>query len=292
MSQNTNTITDLIARQRNILAGKTAEPTAEDLEAALKTYEKCRWHGIRVQPCDTHTRLLRLHDGKNQLPMVFIKSGTPSGELFKGPALAVAGSRNLTGNENPALLKEIISNLPDNVRIITGLAFGTEQATVEYALDRGLKITAVCATGLDDVYPTASRGLAERIAATPGCALVSPFLPDTAPLAVNFFLRNRVKVLLSDTVLVLAMKSKGSGMMTARIAFMEKTPVIAVPGHPLDDSHAGCNQLIKENIADIYTDITDITEKLLCRQLLPSKERKHAVSPPGFSTMFQADQPQ
>ena len=76
--------------------------------------------------------------------------------------------------------------------------------------------------------------------------------PKTAPLAINFLIRNKIIAGLADTVFVTESKIKGGAMFTARLAYNYGRDVLAVPGRVDDIRSAGCNQLIKEGIAEMW----------------------------------------
>lgn len=133
--------------------------------------------------------------------------------------------------------------------IISGLAFGTDTAAHKAALDLGVPTVAVLPTGTDTVYPLANRDLAERMASTTGCGLVSFFPEKTQAEAWRFIERTKQLVLMCDAVVIVSSKERGTSILAARYAYDIGIPVYAIPGRP-DDIHArGCNALICEQTA-------------------------------------------
>lgn len=195
--------------------------------------------------------------GLNDSPlMLFIKSKTAPEELFDKSASsfkAAVGTRDID-DYGSRMTKSLISKYstanPGTV-IVSGLDIGVDKLAHITALECGLRTIAVLPTELDSVYPHCHKELAERIAETPGCALVSPFAPGTAPETVNFILRNRVIAALSDTTIVLQSKIKGGAMMTAKQAYDLDKEVYAVPGRADDVRSEGCNRLIADEIANL-----------------------------------------
>ena len=118
------------------------------------------------------------------------------------------------------------------------------------------------ATGIDAVYPWQHERLAMEMVRTPGCALVTDYPLRTAPVALNFIRRNRIIAGLARAVVVVESKSKGGSLMTARYATEYGRDVYALPGRADDLRSAGCNSLIRENMAEIITTPEDLAARL------------------------------
>jgi DNA processing protein len=101
----------------------------------------------------------------------------------------------------------------------------------------------VCATGLDQVYPARSTGLAARIRGR-GC-LLSPFPPGTPPRRHHFALRTRLLCALAAGTLVVEAPAGCGSLRTAQQSRLLGKPVFAVPGSIRDPQARGCNQLIR-----------------------------------------------
>ncbi|MGC1729279.1 MAG: DNA-processing protein DprA, partial [Steroidobacteraceae bacterium] len=141
----------------------------------------------------------------------------------------------------------------------SGLALGIDAASHEGALRGGGATIAVCATGLDRVYPADHAQLAARIRA--GGALVSEFPPGTAPLRGNFPLRNRIISGLSLGTLVVEAGRQSGALITARLALEAGRDVFAIPGSIHSPQSHGCHQLIRdgarlvEAAGDVWTEL-------------------------------------
>lgn len=191
--------------------------------------------------------------------MLFVRSETDPEELFNSRHIckykAVVGTRDMSPYGKAAtekIVSEYRRTSPSTV-FVSGLAIGIDTTAHKSALAEGFRTIAVLPTGLDTVYPNCNRKLAETIAGTPGCALVSPFAPGTAPEPVNFLLRNRVIAGLCLTTIVVESKAKGGALVTARAAFSYGRKVYAVPGRIEDYRSEGCNALIQEGTAELLT---------------------------------------
>lgn len=171
--------------------------------------------------------------------------------------IAIVGTRDIDAKAQEHIrmlvngLKDAATKSNKHVLIVSGLAIGVDFAAHKAALDCGVPTVAVLPTGLDNIYPNPHRGIAEKMADTPGCGLLTQFEDGTAPSALNFLDRNATIALISDIVIVVASKAKGGAMVTAKLAHSFDTPVFAIPGDPDDVRRAGCNDLIRKGISEM-----------------------------------------
>jgi DNA processing protein len=137
------------------------------------------------------------------------------------------------------------------VTITSGLAVGIDAASHEGALHGGGQTVAVCATGLNRVYPTKHADLATRIRASG--VLLSEFPPGTPPLQMNFPRRNRLISGLSRGTLVVEAARQSGSLVTARRAVEQGRPLFAIPGAIHHGSTSGCHKLIREGATLVET---------------------------------------
>ena len=203
----------------------------------------------------------QMHFHQCEVPTEIYTDGDLSALLDPSrPRVVLTGTRDNRAWE-PHIILEVVSklaSLPCKPVIISGLAIGTDAHVHKYALELGLPTVAVMPTGLDKIYPFANEGLAERIRNTPGCALLTQFPVNTAPMALNFLARNTTMAMLADVGIVLFSKKKGGSMIVARKMVDLGKPVWAVPGRLDDVNSAGCNDLIRQGYAIILSDVSDL----------------------------------
>ncbi|MFT5449445.1 MAG: DNA processing protein [Gammaproteobacteria bacterium] len=203
---------------------------------------------------DEYPRLLREID---DAPPVLFVCGNPA--LLHGPHLAIVGSRNPTrpGCETAYDFAGSLCRL--DVGIVSGLAAGIDAAAHRGALAAGGVTIAVAAHGLDRVYPREHRKLAREIADSG--ALVSEFVPGTAPLREHFPRRNRIISGLSLGVLVVEAAMRSGSLITARMGAEQGREVFAVPGSIHNPMARGCHALIRQG-AKLVETVGDLTEEL------------------------------
>lgn len=189
------------------------------------------------------------------------------------PQLAIVGSRHPTAAGRRTARDFAFWFADHGVGVTSGLALGIDAASHEGALAaKGLTI-AVCATGLDCVYPTANTALAERIAGSG--ALVSEFPPGTLPLPAHFPQRNRLISGLSMGTLVVEAAERSGSLITARYALEQGRDVFAIPGSIHSPTARGCHRLLKagatlvESAADVLREL----QFLLASQQLAAPEQ-------------------
>ena len=71
-------------------------------------------------------------------------------------------------------------------------------------------------------------------------------------------------VSISDCLVVVESAEKGGAMVTARIASDYDRDVFALPGRTSDIYSAGCNSLIRRNVASLVGSADDLIDAMRC----------------------------
>lgn len=228
------------------------KPDWSRVENDLRWAEKQDCHIIplfdpRYPPC--------LKEIADPPPVLFVR-GNP--EVLVTPQLAIVGSRNPSagGRYHAQAFARSLAN--SGLTITSGLALGVDAASHEGALEVG-KTIAVAGTGLDRIYPSRHRDLAQRILAQG--AIVSEFPLGTTAIAGNFPRRNRIISGLSLGTLVVEAAVKSGSLITARLAAEQGREVFAIPGSIQNPLSRGCHQLLQQG-AKLVENVTDILEEL------------------------------
>lgn len=208
---------------------------------------------------------------------LYIKSNSPISELWPEERISVVGTRDISsyGREWCSRIVNSLAAAPERPAIVSGLALGVDIEAHRTALDNGLPTIAVLPTGPDSIYPYRHRIHAERIVSAPHSALITDYPPGTAPLAIHFLRRNRIIAGLSKATILIESKIKGGGMMTCRLAFSYNRDVYALPGRIDDTRSQGCNELIRQKIAEPIVSAASLVESL---GLSYRKHREHTDS--------------
>lgn len=183
------------------------------------------------------------------------------GELLETDSVGVAivGTRRMTayGRDMTARIASDLARA--GVTIVSGLARGVDGVAHQAALDAGGRTIAVLGSGVNRIYPPEHRKLASRIEEQG--AVLSDYLPETPPDAVNFPPRNRIISGLALGVVVVEAPDRSGALITVDFAADHGRDVFAVPGQATAANSSGCNRLIRDG-ARLVRSGQDVLEDL------------------------------
>lgn len=181
--------------------------------------------------------------------------------------IAIIGTRKPT-SYGRQVTTELAQKLAERgAVIVSGLAHGVDGVAHEAVVKSGGTAVAVLASGLDTIYPSTHRQLADRILETGG-AIVGENPPGTPPLQFRFLQRNRIVAGLADIIIVTEASNRSGTMNTVAHALEQGKDVYAVPGPITSSMSAGCNILIAQGA----TPIINIDQFI--DQLFPAPSKK------------------
>jgi len=193
-------------------------------------------------------------------------------DALSEPGVAIVGTRNTTGYGRKVARKLSKELSESGLCIFSGLAHGIDAIAHQAAVDTNGKTVAVLGSGINWVYPSENRDLANDIVQKNG-VVITEYPPGTKPDAGNFPVRNRIVSGLSYGTLVIESGIQGGSIITAELALDQNREVFAVP-HAIENlSGTGCNFLIKSGAAKLVQTVDDILE-----ELPGSKNVKHRTS--------------
>ncbi|MBN2445567.1 MAG: DNA-processing protein DprA [Phycisphaerae bacterium] len=214
-------------------------------------------HGVRIicsDDTDYPEALKRIPDA----PIVLYVKGElrPTDAV----ALAVVGTRrcSIHASEQARRFGELLAQA--GFTVVSGLARGIDAFAQHGAVDAGGRSIAVLGNGLADIYPPENRALADKL--VEHGALVTELPMRSAVQRENFPGRNRIIAGLSLGTLVIEAPQRSGALITARLANDYNREVFALPGRVQDPIAQGTNELIRDGIAKLVTDLTDITDEL------------------------------
>lgn len=208
--------------------------------------------------------------------------------VLRHPQLAMVGSRNPTAGGRSTAREFAQYFARAGLAITSGLALGIDAACHEGALAADGLTVAVCAHGLDQLYPRENAGLGEKIVLQGG-ALVSEFAPGVPPLKAHFPQRNRIIAGLALGTLVVEAARESGSLITARHAGEAGRDVFAIPGSIHNPLARGCHRLIRqgaklvETAADVLSELPFSLQKQLATGDTPTAKGA-AATPPRWTT--------
>ena len=218
-------------------------------------------------------------------PVLFVRGRS---EALGAPQLAMVGSRHPTANGARTARDFAFHFAHQGLAITSGLAVGIDAASHGGALAADGVTLAICATGLDRVYPEEHSALAQRILVRG--ALLSEFPPGTAPIPRNFVQRNRLISGLSLGVLVIEAAARSGSLTTARHAGEQGRDVFAVPGSIHSPQSRGCHQLLRQG-AILVESADDVLQELKNSHLNQCVKSHPLVPSPPYEDGGMLDNP-
>ncbi|MES2701668.1 MAG: DNA-processing protein DprA [Bacteroidota bacterium] len=190
-------------------------------------------------------------------PLVLYYKG--NADLDAKKIVAIVGTRKST-DYGHKLCEELVDGLRslEGIIIVSGLALGIDAVAHKKSVQLGIPTVGVFGHGLDRVYPHTHKTLAAQMTENGG--LLAEFPSGTLPDRTNFPMRNRIVAGLSDVTVVVESHMEGGALITARMASGYNREVAAFPGRVNDTRSAGCNDLIRTNVAAMITKAEDLVE--------------------------------
>jgi len=244
--------------------------------------ERAQAQGIRfVTPADDEwpsalddlAHASSLHE-RGGVPVALWAKGPGRLDELTGSAVAVVGSRSATtygasvAGEMGAVLGET------GHAVVSGAAFGIDQAAHRGALAVRGPTIAVLACGVDRAYPAAHRQLLDYIADVG--VVVSEAAPGCAPTKIRFLARNRLIAAMSHGTVVVEAAIRSGALNTASWAAGLSRVLMGVPGPVNSAPSVGVHQLIRTRGALLVTDGHEVLE---------------AVAPVGRHTVGRLQEP-
>ncbi len=189
--------------------------------------------------------------------LLFLKGAV---DLNASRIISIVGTRNSTGYGKHVTELLIDGFSKYNATIVSGLAYGIDIIAHKEALKNKLPTIGVLAHGLDRIYPSAHKPVAEKMVRNGG--VLTEFISKTNPDRENFPSRNRVVAGMTDATIVVESATKGGALITADIANSYNRDVFAVPGKIGEKFSEGCHELIRLNKAMLVESADQVAEML------------------------------
>ena len=202
--------------------------------------------------------------------------------------ISIVGTRNATpyGRELVDKFMASVAGRGYEIQIISGLAYGIDIQAHRAALHNNLSTVCVLAHGLETVYPSLHRAIAQEMCEKNG-GIVSDFMSNSVIDRKNFLRRNRIIAGLSDAVIVVESAKKGGALLTAELAISYNRDLFAFPGRVGETYAEGCHFLIKSNRAGLIENIGDLE---YCMNWQPGVASADACQPRLFTDLLPDEQ--
>lgn len=164
-------------------------------------------------------------DGKSTPPLLLFYKGDIS--IINMPCIAVIGTREITPNGEKAGIYISREFAKRGFCIVSGLAIGCDTVGHKGALEAGGKTIAFLAHGLDSIYPSQNKELAEEILSKGGL-LLSEYPIGMEVNRYNLVARDRLQAGLSMATIVIQTGEKGGTMHAANITLIAGKPLYTI----------------------------------------------------------------
>ena len=192
--------------------------------------------------------------------------GRPIGLWVRGPlrldevgrSVAVVGSRSATtyGVDAAGAIAHGLAG--EGVAVVSGAAFGIDQAAHRGALAARGPTVAVLACGVDRAYPLAHKELIDYIAGHG--AVVSELAPGCSPTRYRFLGRNRLIAAIGRGTVVAEAALRSGALNTANWTDRLSRQLMGVPGPVTSAASQGVHQLIRTGAATLVTNAAEVLE--------------------------------
>ena len=181
-----------------------------------------------------------------------------SADLNQRRVINIIGTRHAT-TYGCDLIRHFMADLKllcPEVLVMSGLAYGVDICAHREALANGYPTVGVLAHGLDELYPPRHRDTAKQMLEQGG-GLLTEYMSQTRPDKLNFVQRNRIVAGSCDATILVESAEKGGGLITCSLAQDYDCSVFAFPGAVGAPYSIGCNNLIRDNGAQLITSAAD-----------------------------------
>jgi DNA processing protein len=192
--------------------------------------------------------------------------GPPLGLWVAGPTrldqlgrpVAVVGSRSATTYGAEVAVGIAAALVKAGHPVVSGAAYGIDQAAHRGALAVEGANIAVLACGADRSYPAGHHQLLDHLRRT--SAVVAEVPPGCAPMRTRFLSRNRLIAALTCGTVVVEAAARSGALNTASWATRLNRHLMGVPGPVTSAQSQGVNELLRTGAATVVTRGEEVLE--------------------------------
>jgi DNA processing protein len=226
-------------------------------EDAVTQQQRLADRGANLVPVTSPCYPPALKDIFDPPPLLFVR-GTHL-DLLGTLMIGIVGTRRPTAYGTTVAQRFGKDLAVAGLTIVSGMARGIDTAAHKAVLEAGGNTIAVFGCGVDEIYPSENRKLADQIAEAG--LTVSEFPMGTPAYPQNFPVRNRIISGMSTGVVVIEGGEYSGSSITAKLAIEQNREVFAVPGNITSKMSWGPNLLIKQG-AKLVQEWNDVVMEL------------------------------
>jgi DNA processing protein len=259
-------VVDYLREERDVTGVATdvaARLHGLDPEGDLARAEAAGFRFVCPGDAEWPTRLADLDrceplNGRGGAPLGLWLRGVARLADLVGASVSVVGSRSAT-TYGVGVAAEIAAHVAgEGVCVVSGAAYGIDQAAHRGALAARGPTVAVLACGVDRAYPAAHKDLLDYVADTG--VVVSEVPPGCAPTKLRFLSRNRLIAALSLGTVVVEAAVRSGALNTAHWAGLLNRQLMGVPGPVTSAPSEGVHELLRSRDATLVTRGSDVLE--------------------------------
>lgn len=253
-----NNIGDILpdAGPRLISAFKNMDEALKRAEEEMRWCEENKIEPIIIADERYPQRLTECNDA----PLVLYYRG--NADMNARHVISVIGTRHSTiyGHDIICKMMSDLKEMCPDLLVMSGLAYGVDIDAHREALRNGFPTIGVLAHGLDMIYPNAHRSTAIEMLNNGG--LLTEYMRGTPGAKGNFVQRNRIVAGMCDACILVESAAKGGGLITMSIARDYGRDTFAFPGPVKAEYSKGCNNIIRDNGAQLITCAEDLVKAM------------------------------
>lgn len=261
-------VADEVDARRERVSGESALAAAEAAGARLVTPEDPEWPEEALRGL-AEARELGIAGMAEPLAL-WVRGRVRLAESLAMGA-AVVGARAASGYGEHLAAQFGHDLAAAGVTVVSGAAYGIDGAAHRGALAAGGTTVAFLACGVDVDYPAGHGRLLRAIAAQG--AVVSEYVPGTAPRKHRFLVRNRLIAASGQGTVVVEAGARSGAGNTANTADALGRPLMAVPGPVTSTTSVGCHEMVRSGKAVLVTAANEILEVISPLGMGPLVER-------------------
>ncbi|MEE3332694.1 MAG: DNA-processing protein DprA [Ruminococcus sp.] len=226
-----------------------------DISVADEIIKNCNRYCYQMIPIDSYEYPECLKNIDDPPAVLYVSGMLP--DIDNRLSIGIVGTRRASNYGIKSSYTFGYNLAKSGVTVVSGGALGVDGSSHKGALAADGVTICVLGCGINFDYLRENAKLRSDI--TFKGAVVSEYPPDTESKPYHFPQRNRIISALSDGLLVIEAAKKSGSLITVEHALEQdiNKKIFALAG-PADPHFYGTNQLIKNNVASLVTDYTDI----------------------------------